>query len=210
MSRVNSPVCRSCRREGQKLFLKGDKCFTACVLTKRPTPPGKKNSGFSFKKNSEYHKRLREKQKLKRMVVVSEKQFRNYFDKSVKRKGLTGENLLVYLSLRLDSVLYSLGFSVSRLSCRQMISHGHVLVNNKKVDIPSYIVSVGDVVRLSDDSAKIESFMNNYKNSGRFINVPEWIRRDVDNFAGTVLSMPTKEASSFSVDEQLIVELYSK
>ena len=210
MSRVDGPVCRSCRREGQKLFLKGDKCFTACVLTKRPVPPGYKGSGIGFKKESEYRKRLREKQKLKRMVVVSEKQFRNYFYKSVKKKGLTGENLLVYLSLRLDSVVHSAGFAVSRLACRQLVVHGHILVNDKKVDIPSCILSVGDVVRLSDKSAKVSALVDDYKNSNRFITMPDWIHRDSDKFSGTILSIPTKEDSAFAVDEQLIVELYSK
>ena len=210
MSRYIGPVCKLCRIEGTKLFLKGDKCFSKCILEKRKEIPGQHGKGFRAKKVSEYHKRLREKQKLKRMIGVSERPFRRYFENASRKKGLTGENLLVLLETRLDNVVHRLGFSSSRVAARQMVLHGHVLVNGKAVNIPSYQLKPGDQVVLKEGSRENSHFKKWWEQTHESSNLPSWLESNFEKFSGQVKNWPLRDEISFPVNEQLIVELYSK
>lgn len=206
MARYTDASCRLCRRESQKLFLKGERCYSAkCALEKRNFPPGQHGQGR--KKVSEYGLQLREKQKAKRFYGLQETQFRNLFDKAERQKGITGENLLIMLETRLDNVVFRLGFAASRKEARQLVTHGHFTVNGKKVNIPSYEVGAGDVIKIKEKSTSSPKFREIRDMN---ITVPEWIAVDVEKLEGKVLAMPTREQIDTPVAEHLIVELYSK
>lgn len=208
MARYIGSVCRLCRREGEKLFMKGERCFTnKCAIERRDGAPGQHGRGRQSR--SDYRMQLREKQKVKRMYGMLEKQFRSYYEKATAKKGVTGTLLLQRLETRLDSVAYRLGFGSSRNQARQRVLHGHVLVNGKKVNIPSYNVAVGDVVELVADLKKnVEVVASVESASGRLVS--DWISLDKDAMRGTVNAIPTREMMSQSIQEHLIVELYSK
>ncbi len=209
MARYNGPVCRLCRREGMKLFLKGERCYTdKCAIEKRNTPPGQHGKSRKAKMVG-YGIQLREKQKVKRIYGVLENQFRRYFESAARHRGVTGVMLLQALETRLDNVVYRLGFATSRPQARQLVRHGHFLINGKKVDIPSYAVKMGDEVRVREASAKsavVAHAIDEVKGRG----VPEWLQVDAASTLGRVLSIPTREQINLPVQEQLIVELYSK
>ncbi len=207
MARYTGSVCKLCRREGTKLFLKGDRCYTDnCALNKRNYAPGQ--HGQSRKKLTEYGMQLREKQKVKRFYGISESQMAKNFLIADKAQGITGENLLKVLELRLDNVVYRMGFASSRAEARQLVNHEHFTVNGKKLDIPSYTVAVGDVIEVKDKSKKSEKFKNLIANHNG--NTVEWINLDKDNFKGTVVSEPRRENMDLEIEEHLIVELYSR
>ncbi len=207
MARYTGPSCRQCRREGQKLFLKGERCYSAkCAVDRRAYAPGQHGQNRRAKV-TEYGLQLREKQKAKRFYGVLEAQFRNYFDKAAKKKGLTGENLLIMLETRLDNVVFRMGFASSRKEARQLVTHNHFLVNGKKVNIPSLEVSAGDVIKVKEKSASSPKFKEIRDMS---ISTPSWISVDTDKLEGRVLAMPLREEIDTPVAEHLIVELYSK
>ena len=210
MSRYTGAVCKLCRREGTKLFLKGEKCFSHCVLEKRKELPGQHGKSFRGRKASEYSKRLREKQKLKRLIGVGEKPFRRYFELASRQRGLTGENLLRLLETRLDHVAHRLGFSVSQVAARQMVLHGHILVNGKAVNIPSYQLEPGDQVSLKEKSRQSAHYQKWWEQTRKSLVLPSWLESDNDGFSGKVKNWPMRDEISFPVNEQLIVELYSK
>lgn len=206
MARYIDASCRLCRREGQKLFLKGERCYsTKCAIEKRNYAPGQ--HGQSRKKVSEYGLQLREKQKAKRFYGVLETQFRNYFDKAAKKKGITGENLLVMLETRFDNVVFRMGFASSRKEARQLVVHGHFTLNGKKANIPSMAISAGDVIQVKEKSMSSPKFKEIKDMS---ISVPSWITVDVNKLEGKVVALPTREDIDTPVAEHLIVELYSK
>ena len=206
MARYTDASCRLCRREGQKLFLKGERCYsTKCALEKRNYAPGQ--HGQSRKKMSEYGLQLREKQKAKRFYGVLETQFRNLFDKAAKKKGMTGENLLIMLESRLDNAVFRMGFASSRKEARQLVNHGHFTVNGRKVDIPSFEVKAGDVIKVKEKSTSSPKFKEIKEMT---ISVPSWITVDVDKLEGKVVALPKREDIDTPIEEHLIVELYSK
>jgi small subunit ribosomal protein S4 len=209
MARYNGPVCRLCRREGMKLFLKGERCYTEkCAIEKRNMPPGQ-HGRLRKAKMVGYGVQLREKQKVKRIYGVLEDQFRRYFEQAERTRGITGVTLLQLLERRLDNVAYRLGFATSRPQARQLVRHGHFTVNGRKVDIPSFSVKVGDVVMLREGSQKnaaVVHAMEEVKGRG----LPEWMQFDAAAMSAKVSSIPTREQINLPVQEQLIVELYSK
>jgi len=209
MARYIGPVCRLCRREGMKLFLKGERCYTdKCAIEKRNVPPGQHGRARKAKMAG-YGVQLREKQKVKRTYGVLESQFRRYFEAADRQKGVTGELLLQMLERRLDNVVYRLGFATSRAQGRQLVRHGHFLVNGKKVDIPSFSVRSGDQIAIRSGSAQnptIVHAMEEVKGRG----IPEWLNFDPAALAGRISQLPTREQINLPVQEQLIVELYSK
>ncbi len=206
MARYADAKCRLCRREGMKLFLKGARCFTdKCAIERRNYPPGQ--HGLNRGKLTPFGIQLREKQKAKRIYGVLESQFRRYFHAAEREKGVTGENLLRLLELRLDNVVYRLGFAASRRESRQMVAHGHFAVNGRKVSVPSYLVRVGDTVALR--GSKYEARVDDNMNAGRGA-VPQWLEVDAGGRRGVVRSLPLREDIQIPVSEQLIVELYSK
>ena len=208
MARYTGSVCRLCRREGCKLFLKGEKCYSEnCTMNKRPTPPGEHGQARQ-RKMSEYGVQLREKQKAKRTYGVLENQFHRYFIEADRQKGITGENLLVLLERRLDNVVYRLGFGVSRPQARQIVRHGHIRVNGKKVDIPSYLVSTGDVITIREKSAESDHFKALREGTGKVM--PQWLTIDAAELKATVTALPKREDVDMSIQENLIVELYSR
>ena len=208
MARYKDEQCRICRREGQKLFLKGSRCYTdKCSITRRNYGPGQ--NGQKKKKLSEYGTQLREKQKTKAFYGVAEKQFRKYFEMASSKKGVTGEVLLQILESRLDNVVYRLGYGSSRAQARMLITHGHFEVNGHKVDIPSYLVKAGDVIAVREirkDSKIIKE--NAEANASR--PVPEWLEKDEKSLSGKVIRLASREDVDIPVEEHLIVELYSK
>lgn len=208
MARYTEAVCRMCRREGQKLFLKGDRCYTdKCALNRREYAPGQHGQGRT--KVKEYGMQLREKQKTRRYYGILESQFSKYFDMAEKMKGVTGDNLLQLLETRLDNVVYRLGLAMSRPEARQLVSHAHFKVNGAKVNIPSYIVKAGDVITLKESSRSSEKFKYiNEVNATRPI--PKWLDMNRDAFEGKVVALPAREDVDLPVEEHLIVELYSK
>jgi small subunit ribosomal protein S4 len=209
LARYTDPVCRLCRREGMKLFLKGTKCFSdKCPIEKRNFAPGQHGKDRKAKIVG-YGLQLREKQKTKRMYFTQEGQFRNYFEKAARSKGVTGELLLQQLERRLDNVVYRLGFGISRRQSRQLVRHGHVKVNGHKVDIPSYQVSVGEEIAIRESSRKLP-ILEQSKEFASHQNAPSWLQIDRDNYTGRVLSLPKRDEIQMPVNEQLIVELYSK
>lgn len=208
MARYTESKCRICRREATKLFLKGDRCYTdKCAFERRAYPPGE--HGRARKKFSDYAIQLREKQKVRRMYGLLEGQFRKYFDIADSRKGATGENLLILLERRLDNVVYRLGFSNSRIQARQLVRHGHINVNGKRVNIPSFIVKEGDAVTVAEKSKKIPLFQDAQEVLARR-GAPGWVEVDGNEFKGTIKALPVREDITFPINEQLIVELYSK
>lgn len=208
MARYHQSVCRLCRREGEKLFLKGDRCFKEkCAIEKRNVPPGQ--HGKRKGKVIGYGAQLREKQKVKRIYCILERQFRNYFKKASLKKGVTGEILLAFLERRLDNVVYRLGFATSRPQARQLVTHGHILVNGKRVDIPSYQVKQSDEISVASKSTK-NVFVEQAVESAKGRGIPEWLELDRDNFKGKVLREPLRSDILYPINEQLIVELYSK
>ena len=209
MARYTGPVCRMCRREGTKLFLKGERCLTdKCPVTRRGTAPGQ-HGAAQVKKGKEYYMQLREKQKAKRYYGVLEKQFRSYYEMAAKKEGQTGENLLCLLERRFDNVVYRMGLAESRKEARQLVLHSHFTINGKKADIPSIIVKKGDVIALCDssrDSEKIKSLLELMDNKV----FPSWLDVDKANAKATVANLPTREDIDFPFQEHLIVELYYK
>ncbi|MDP4127088.1 MAG: 30S ribosomal protein S4 [Bacillota bacterium] len=209
MARYTGPVCRLCRREGLKLFLKGERCYTGkCAIDRRAYAPGQHGQARA-KKPTEYGLQLREKQKARRLYGVMEKQFRHYFEEAARRKGVTGENLLVLLERRLDNVIFHLGFASSRPEARQLVNHGHFNVNGHKVDIPSYSVRVGEVIAVREGSKSSPRIKQLLENLGSRT-VPGWLSLDANAAAGTVVALPTREDIQLPIQEHLIVEKYSR
>ena len=208
MARYTGSVCRLCRREGAKLFLKGTRCYTKkCSFERRPTPPGQ--HGVRRRKMGDFGIQLREKQKVRRVYGVLERQFRNYFHKAERGKGVTGETLLQMLEMRVDNILYRLGLAPSRSAARQIVRHGHITVNGRKVSIPSYITRPGDTIQVREKSRDLPVVAGTLeKRKGQ--SVPEWLQLDSQARSGRVLQAPSREAIPVPVTEQLIVELYSK
>jgi len=209
MARYTGPACRLCRREGIKLFLKGDKCYTdKCPIDRRAYAPGEHGQGRR-RKLSEYGLQLREKQKAKRLYGLLEKQFHRYYILASRQKGVTGENLLILLESRLDNVVYRLGYASSRKEARQLVLHGHFAVNGRKVNIPSYRVKPGDVIEGREKSRNSAKFKELAELAADKV-VPPWLEQDLEKMGGTVLRLPTREEIDVPVEEHLIVELYSK
>ncbi|MCP4118120.1 MAG: 30S ribosomal protein S4 [Desulfobacteraceae bacterium] len=208
MSRYRGSVCRQCRRENMKLFLKGDRCFSdKCSFDRRGYPPGQ--HGQRRMKHSDYGIQLREKQKVRRIYGVGEKQFRIIFKKADRLRGITGENLLSLLERRLDNVVFRLGFTSSRTQGRHFVKHNHFLVNGKKVNIPSFVIKTGDVIELKEKSRTVQAITDSLDTVVRR-GVPQWLELEKDGFKGVVKGMPTREDITLPIQEQLIVELYSK
>ncbi len=208
MARHTESVCRLCRRENLKLFLKGERCYTEkCAFDRRNYPPGQ--HGQSRKKFSDYGTQLREKQKVKRMYGVLENQFRNIFKEADRQKGITGETLLSLLERRLDNTIYRLGFTNSRNEARQLVRHNHFLVNHSRVNIPSYLVKPGDVIELREKSKKIVRILEALEGVARR-GVPQWLELDKEQLKGSVKGLPAREEITIPIQEKLIVELYSK
>lgn len=209
MARYSGPVCRLCRREGMKLFLKGERCYTGkCAIDRRAYAPGQHGQARA-KKPTDFGLQLREKQKARRLYGVMEKQFRSYFDEAARRKGVTGENLLSLLERRLDNVVFQLGFAASRAEGRQLVSHGHFTVNGRKVDIASYSVRVGEVIAVKEGSKSSPRIKQLLENLGSRT-VPGWLSLDANSASGTVVALPTREDIQLPIQEHLIVEKYSR
>ena len=208
MARYTGPVCRLCRREGKKLFLKGERCLTGkCALDRRSTAPGQ--HGAANKKMREYGMQMREKQKTRRYYGVLERQFVNYYEEAARKEGMTGENLICLLERRFDNVVYRMGFASSHKEARQLVLHGHFTINGKKVNIPSLIIKAGDVVAVKEssrDSVKIKALAE----SAASQTAPKWLEVKADAMTAKVVSLPAREDVDFDFNEQLIVELYSK
>ena len=208
MARYTGPVCRLCRREGIKLYLKGDRCFSEkCAIDKRQTPPGQHGQGR--RRSSEFGLQLREKQKARRFYGVLEKQFESYYEEAARRQGVTGENLLQLLETRFDNVVYRLGFGASRKEARQLVRHGHFLVNGHRVDIPSYIVRVGDVISIrekSQQAGRLKELME----AAQTKTIAAWLELDLTTFSGKVARLPARDEIDTPVAEQMIVEHYSR
>ncbi len=208
MARYTEAVCRLCRREGEKLYLKGDRCYSPkCSIGRRAYAPGQ--HGQNRKKVSEYGVQLREKQKLRRIYGILERQFSGYFTLAERKKGITGENLLQVLESRLDNVVFRLGLGASRKEARQLVRHGHFLVNGKKVNIPSFLLRPGDILTIKEASLSSAKIKENLEDAGGRT-IPEWLELDKTNFSGKVKSLPTREQIDIPVQEHLIVELYSR
>lgn len=210
MARYTGPVCRLCRREGSKLYLKGDKCFSdKCSISRRAYAPGQHGQGQARKKVSEYGLQLREKQKARRVYGILEKQFRSYFEKADRMKGITGENLLVLLERRLDNVVFRLGLAASRTQARQLVRHGHFTVNGKRVDIPSYLVKAGEVIQVAEAS-KESPLIKEIAEGLATKTVPAWLELSATDQSGKIVRYPTREEIDIPIQEHLIVELYSR
>ena len=205
MAKNTSPDCKQCRREGMKLFLKGERCLTKCSFDKRPVVPGQ--HGTAKKKFSEYGMQLREKQKVRRTYGLLEKQFRIYYEKATRSKEGTGWSLLKMLELRLDNVVYRMGIGSSRSESRQIVNHGHITVNGKKVNIPSYQVKVGDVIQIKENKQNIEMFKALKEAK---VNTPKWLEFDPKSLTGKVLALPERDDIDMNIQEHLIVEFYSR
>ncbi|MGA7105897.1 MAG: 30S ribosomal protein S4 [Candidatus Deferrimicrobiaceae bacterium] len=209
MARYREAVCRLCRREGMELYLKGDRCYTdKCAIKRRGYPPGQ-HGQRRMKKHSDYGVQLREKQKARRIYGLLEKQFHNYFEKADRMKGKTGDNLLILLERRLDNVVFKLGFAVTRRESRQLVRHGHFLVKGRRVNIPSFLVRPGDVVEMRERSRKIPS-VNESLDAVIRKGIPAWLELERENFRGSVRNIPSRADITEPIQEQLIVELYSK
>jgi len=208
LARYTGPSCRLCRREGSELFLKGERCYTdKCAIKRRSYPPGQHGQGRI--KVSDYGVQLREKQKVRRIYGILENQFRGYFEMADRMKGVTGENLLFILEKRLDNVAYRLGFATSRTEARQLVRHGHFTLNGRKVNIPSLQAKAGDVLQLREKSRKIAAISESLEGVVRR-GIPQWLELDKDACKGVVKAMPVREDITMPIQEQLIVELYSK
>ena len=209
MARYRGAVCRQCRREKLKLFLKGDRCYSdKCSFERRSFPPGQHGQA-RMRKESDYSIQLREKQKVRRMYGMLEGQFVKYFKMADRAKGVTGENLLTILERRLDNTIFRLGFAGSRSQARQLVKHNHVMVNGRKVNIPSFLVKMNDEITIREKSRKIEAIADSLEAVARR-GVPSWLELDQDNFKGKIKSMPDRQEITMPIQEQLIVELYSK
>jgi small subunit ribosomal protein S4 len=208
MARYTGALCRICRREGEKLFLKGDRCYTEkCAVERRKYPPGQHGQGY--RKLSDFGVQLREKQKVRKIYGLLEKQFRRYFYEAERRKGITGEVLLQLLERRLDNIVYRMGFAPNRRRARQIISHGHILVNGKEVNLPAYTVKRGDLVSIKESSREMPEITDSISKV-EHRGIPSWVEIDSINFTGKVLHIPSRDEIQLPVQEQLIVELYSK
>lgn len=206
MARTIEPDCRQCRREGRKLFLKGERCTSKkCAMERRPVIPGQ--HGASRKRVTEYGIQLREKQKVKRMYGILEKQFRKYYDDAAKSKGATGETMLSLIERRLDNVIYRMGIGASRAECRQIVNHGHICVNGKRVSICSFRVKVGDIITVKENKQELEMFKDL---KGMKIVMPKWLEFNSESLTGKILALPTREDIDSDIKEQLIVEFYSR
>ncbi len=209
MARYTGPVCRLCRRERIKLFLKGDRCFKEkCAIERRAYPPGQ-HGNRRGRRIQGYGLQLREKQKVKRIYGVLESQFRTYFEEADRKRGITGENLLIMLERRLDNVIFSLGFAGSRAQARQLVRHGHVLIDGRKVSIPSYQVKANQAITVKEASKK-NPLVRSSVETARGRGIPEWLELDADNVSGKVTRLPAREDIKLPIQEQLIVELYSR
>jgi len=208
LARYIESVCRLCRRENLKLYLKGDRCYSdKCAVERRGYPPGQHGQGRA--KFSNYGVQLREKQKVKRMYGLMERQFRNFFSQAERQKGITGTNLLLLLERRLDNLVYRLGFANSRSEARQLVRHSHFTVSGKKVNIPSYLVKVGEIIELREKSRKISKVAESLEAVARR-GIPSWLELEKEQFRGRLVSLPAREDLTMPIKEQLIVELYSK
>lgn len=208
MARTIEPDCRQCRREGCKLFLKGERCTTKkCAMERRPVIPGQHGNSRRRVTFSEYGTQLREKQKVKRMYGILEKQFRAYYEEAERMKGVTGENMLSLIERRLDNVVYRMGIGASRKQCRQIVNHGHITVNGRRVDIASYIVKVGDVIAVKESKQDLDAFKSL---KGMKIVMPKWLEFDTNTLTGKILALPKREDIDSDIKEQLIIELYSR
>ena len=209
MATYREAKCRLCRREGAKLFLKGDKCYNGkCPFEKRPIAPGAHGLAAARKKVSEYGQQLREKQKVKRIYGVQEGQFHAYYEKADRMKGITGENMLSLLERRLDNVIYRMGIGASRSQARQLVNHGHFLVNGRKVNIPSYVIKAGDVITVKENKTS-----NKYFEGIKAMKVgvmPKWLEFNPEKLEGKILSLPARDDIDSQIAEHMIVELYSK
>jgi small subunit ribosomal protein S4 len=208
MARYTGPVCKLCRREGVKLFLKGDKCIAKCTLERRSSRPGQHGSGRS-RKESGYAKQLREKQKVRRTYGILERQFHKHFDAAARKPGKTSENFLQVLEMRLDNLVYRLGFADSRAQARQLVNHGHFAVNGRKTDIPSFIAKPNDVISVRERSKGLEYF----KTRALLLTqkgVPTWLRLDANELSGRVLTIPSRADLELPFEEQLVVEYYQR
>jgi small subunit ribosomal protein S4 len=212
MARYTDPVCRLCRREGVKLFLKGERCLSPkCAMEKRAFPPGDHGKANTFRRKvSDYGMQMREKQKARRIYGVLERQFRRYFGEAERRRGMTGANLLTVLESRLDNVVYRLGFADSRAQARQLVCHGHFEVNGRKTDIPSFLVNVGDIVSVRESSRNASYFKDRAQIMQGIRRTPAWLGLDLAAMRGSVAALPGREEIEIPLNEQLIVEFYSR
>jgi small subunit ribosomal protein S4 len=208
MARYTGPVCKLCRREGVKLFLKGDKCLTKCTLERRSTKPGQ-HGGSRARKESGYAKQLREKQRVRRTYGILERQFRRHFDNAARRPGKTSENMLQILEMRLDNLVYRLGFADSRAQARQLVNHGHFAVNGRKTDIPSFIAKPNDVISVRERSKGLEYFKTRALMLAQK-GVPSWLQLNISDMSGRVITIPSRADLELPFDEQLVVELYQR
>jgi len=207
MAKYTGPKCKLCRREGAKLYLKGERCYTdKCAFERRPYAPGEQ--GESRRKQSEYGQQLREKQKVRRIYGIMENQFRNYFSKAARQRGVTGENFLKLLETRLDNTVFRMGFATSRAQARQFVLHGHIIVDGRKVNVPSYQVSEGDTISVKDASRK-KNFIKDVLEINAEQTPPEWLSVNMEKAEGTVVSLPERDDIDQPINEQLIVEYYS-
>jgi small subunit ribosomal protein S4 len=212
MARYTGPVCKLCRREGEKLFLKGERCFTPkCSFERRGYPPGIHGKGFQYRRRreSDYNRQLRAKQKARRTYGVLERQFRRYYDVSLKRRGLTGVNLLQILESRLDNVVFRLGFAANRAQARLLVTHGHFDVNGRRTDVPSMLISPGDEISVREGSRK-RTFFKDLAAIAEERTVPEWVSRDVKDLKGSLVRLPERSEIDGNLNEQLIVEYYKR
>ena len=208
MARTIEPDCRQCRREGCKLFLKGERCLTKkCAMERRPVIPGQHGQSRRRVTFSEYGTQLREKQKVKRMYGILENQCRQYYEEGNRMKGVNGENMLSLIERRLDNVVYRMGIGASRKQCRQIVNHGHITVNGKRVNIPSYLVKVGDVIAVKENKQELESFK---AIKGMKVVMPKWLEFDTNTLSGKILALPKRDDIDADIKEQLIIELYSR
>lgn len=212
MARYSGPVCKLCRREGEKLFLKGQRCYTPkCAIERRSYPPGEHGREAQYRRRrvSDYHRQLREKQKTKRIYGITERQFRRYYRSALQARGLTGENMLQKLERRLDNVVFRLGYAESRPQARQLVTHGHFNVNGRRTDIPSMLLEPGDEIRVREGS-RSRTYFNTLSETAENQTVPDWLERDIENLSGRVLQMPERRHTDATLDESLIVEFYSR
>lgn len=212
MSKYIGPVCRLCRREGEKLYLKGSRCLSAkCAIEKRDFPPGQHGKDGQFKKNrsSDYLLQLREKQKARRMYGVLEAQFRRYYKQALKSRGVTGQVLLQVLECRIDNVVFRLGYAANRAQARNLVTHGHFNVNGRRTDVPSMLLEPGDVLEVRPGSQQ-RTYFKNLKAEDASRNMPSWLDRNMNNLSGKVLRLPSRQEIDANLNEQLIVEFYSR
>ena len=213
MAKYRGPVCKLCRREGEKLFLKGERCFTPkCAFERRGYAPGEHGKGAQFRRrrDSDYNRQLRAKQKARRIYGILERQFRRYYQVSLQRRGLTGLNLLQILESRLDNVVFRLGYAANRAEARLLVTHGHFSVNGRRTDVPSMLLSAGDVVQVREGTSRTRKYFKELPDLAEERNAPAWLSRDVKNLSGSVLRLPERAEIDGNLQEQLIVEYYSR